>query len=126
MPFDYSRTDRVAELIKRDIALLIRDKIKDPRVGMVSIMDVEVTKDFRYAKVYFDTLQTELAQETQEGLNRASGFLRRELARGIKLRAIPSLTFIYDDTEARANELSSLIDRAVASDRAGNKKNNKT
>ncbi|MEE9351643.1 MAG: 30S ribosome-binding factor RbfA [Thiotrichaceae bacterium] len=117
MPFDYSRIDRISEQIKRELAQIIRDKVKDPRVGMVSIMDVKVAKDLKQAKVYFDTLQEDMAKESEEGLNRAAGFLRRELARNLSLRTTPELKFFYDDTEVKADALSILIDKAINSDR---------
>jgi len=116
MPYDYSRTDRIGEQIKRELALLIRNEVKDPRVGMVSILDVVVTKDLSQAKVYFDTIQQDKHQECLQGLNRAAGFLRGALSRTIQLRNTPSLLFIYDDTEQKANDLSILIDKAVLSD----------
>jgi ribosome-binding factor A len=116
MPYDYSRTDRIGEQIKRELALLIRNEVKDPRVGMVSILDVEVTKDLTQAKVYFDTIQQDKHDECQQGLNRAASFLRGALSRTIQLRNTPSLLFIYDDTEQKANDLSVLIDKAVQSD----------
>lgn len=112
----FSRTERVAEQIKRDLAVLIRDRIKDPRVGMVSIIDVEVSKDLNYAKVWFDVLMAEQGKDAEEALNHAAGFLRRELGRGLKLRVTPSLKFFYDDTQVRGNQMSALIDQAVASD----------
>ncbi len=116
MPYDYSRTDRIGEQIKRELSMLIRNEIKDPRVSMVSILDVEVTKDLSKAKVFFDALNQDEHEACAKGLNNASGFLRRELGRAIKLRNTPSLTFIYDDTEQRANDLSAMIDKAVSSD----------
>ncbi|CAA6801704.1 MAG: Ribosome-binding factor A [uncultured Thiotrichaceae bacterium] len=117
MPIDYARTDRISEQIKRVLAQLIRDKVKDPRIGMISILDVEVTKDLKMAKVYFDTFQTDKVDDSTIGLNRAAGFLRRELAKELSLRSTPSLQFLYDDTEIKANDLSALIDKAVASDK---------
>ena len=117
MPFDYSRTDRIAEQIKRELAQLIRDEVKDPRVGLVSLLDVQVSKDLKFAKIYFDTLQQDRAKEAEAGLNRAAGFLRSQLARNLSLRTTPELKFFYDDTEIRANELSNLIDQAVNSDK---------
>ncbi|RUM74446.1 MAG: 30S ribosome-binding factor RbfA [Sulfurovum sp.] len=117
MPYDYSRTDRIGEQIKRELAMLIRNEIKDPRVSMVSVLDVVVTKDLSQAKVYFDALNQDEHKACEKGLNSASGFLRRELGRAIKLRKTPSLTFIYDDTEQRANDLSQVIDQAVKSDK---------
>ena len=121
MPFDYSRTDRVSAQIKRNLSQIIRGKLKDPRVNMISILDVEISKDMNYAKVYFDTLDVEGVKECLEGLQRASGFLRRELGLTLTLRATPSLKFFYDDTERKANALSALIDKAVASDNTPSK-----
>lgn len=121
MPFDYARTDRISEQVKRVLAQLIRDKVKDPRIGMISILDVEVSKDLKMAKVYFDTFQTDKIEDSTVGLNRAAGFLRRELGKELNLRSTPSLQFIYDDTEVKANDLSALIDKAVASDKSPSK-----
>ncbi len=120
MPYDYSRTDRIGEQIKRELALLIRTEVKDPRVGMVSILDVVVTKDLTQAKVYFDTIEQNKREECQRGLTRAAGFLRSALSRTIQLRNTPALIFIYDDTEQKANELSVLIDKAILSDQKDN------
>mgnify|MGYP000601485258 CR=1 FL=1 len=117
MPNDFSRTDRIAEQIKRELSTLIRNHVKDPQIGMVAVLDVKVTKDLAHAKVFFDTMDAESSKESEQGLNRAAGFLRRELGRAVKLRATPSLKFIYDDTELKANTLSHLIDKAVASDK---------
>ncbi len=117
MPYDYSRTDRIGEQIKRELSMLIRNEIKDPRVSMVSILDVKVTKDLGKAKVFFDALNQDEHEACEKGLNNAAGFLRRELGRAIQLRNTPALTFIYDDTEQRANDLSVMIDKAVSSDK---------
>lgn len=116
-PHGFARTERVAEQLRRDLAILIRDRVKDPRVGMVTLLDVEVSKDFAHAKIWFDVLQPEHGQEIQEALNHAAGFLRRELGHLLKLRMTPALHFFYDDTQSRGSALSSLIDKAVASDR---------
>lgn len=113
----FARTDRVAEQIRRELAILIRDRVKDPRVGMVTLLDVEVSRDMAHAKVWFDALQAEHGAEAQESLNHAAGFLRRELGHVLKLRVTPTLHFFYDDTQSRGNALSALIDKAVASDR---------
>ncbi len=68
MPSDYSRTDRIGEQIKRELAMLIRNEIKDPRVGMVSVVDVQVSSDLKIAKVYFDILPMDAASEIREFL----------------------------------------------------------
>jgi ribosome-binding factor A len=112
----YSRSDRVSEQLQRDLAQLVRE-LKDPRLGMVTLLDVSVSKDLAHAKVWFDVLDLEQAKQAEEILNHAAGFLRHELGRGLKLRITPELKFFYDDTQRRGNELSAIIDQAVAADR---------
>lgn len=123
MPRDFSRTLRVAEQIQRDLAELLRLEVKDPRIGMVTLTDVEVTADYAHAKIFF-TLLGDAAQieAATEGLNRAAGFLRHELGRRIKLRSIPQLHFIYDESVERGVRLSQLIDAAVSGDSSAKKK----
>lgn len=120
MPRDFSRTDRVAEQIKRDLAELIRLEVKDPRVRMVTLTAVEVTSDYAHAKIYYTVLEGE-SKAVQQGLERASGFLRSQIAHAMKLRVTPQLHFIYDASVERGTHLSQLIDQAVASDRASHK-----
>jgi ribosome-binding factor A len=115
MPKDYARTDRIAEQIQRELAQLIRLEIKDPRVRMVTITGVEVTRDYSHAKVFYTTLDG-ANKALQEGLERAAGFLRSQLAHAMKLRVIPQLHFVFDTSVERGTRLSQLIDRAVASD----------
>lgn len=117
MQTTFSRSERVAAQLKRELAMLIRNEIKDPRVGMISILDVNLSKDLEHAKVWFDALDAEHGKDIEEALNHAAGFLRREVGRAMKLRAVPTLRFFYDDTQAKGNELSRLIEQAVASDR---------
>lgn len=119
MPRDFSRTERVGDQIQRELADLIRLEVKDPRVGMVTLAGVEVSRDLAHAKVWF-TVLGDAAQvaDTTEGLQRAAGFLRRELGRRMRLRTVPHLHFHYDDTQERGARLSALIDKAVAEDRA--------
>ncbi|WP_020559354.1 30S ribosome-binding factor RbfA [Thiofilum flexile] len=119
MQTSFSRSERVAAQLKRELALLIRNEVKDPRVsmGMVSILDVSLSKDLEHAKVWFDVLEAEQGKGIEEALNHAAGFLRREVGRAMQLRAVPTLRFFYDDTQAKGNELSRLIEQAVASDR---------
>ena len=114
MPRDHSRTLRIAEQIQRELAGLIRLELKDPRVGMVTLTDVEVTADYAHAKVFFTTLGTnDQIEAAGAGLNHAAGFLRHELGQRIKLRSIPQLHFIYDESVERGVRLSQLIDEAV-------------
>ena len=92
-------------------------EIKDPRVGMITITDVEVSADHQYAKVFFTVLTDELkAAQTGKALEHAAGFLRTQLACRMKLRTVPELQFKYDASVERGARLSRLIDSVVAGD----------
>lgn len=122
MPRDFSRTLRVAEQIQRELADLIRLEVKDPRVGMVTLTDVEVTADYAHAKVFFTIFgDSNQIEEAAAGLTHAAGFLRHELGRRIKLRSIPQLHFTYDESIERGIRLSQLIDQAVGAAGGGKK-----
>lgn len=118
----FSRKDRVNEQIRRELAELIRTELKDPRVGMISLTEVEVTPDYAHAKVYFSTLaEADNLQAVQTGLQNAAGFLRRELGRRIRIHTTPQLHFVYDQSLERGADLSRLIDEAAAlTERSGN------
>lgn len=115
MAKDFNRARRVGELVKRELASLIASELKDPRVGMVTITGVDVTKDLRQAKVYVACLGSEQETETSvRTLNNASGFLRRSLSQHVDLRVTPSLQFCYDSSIERGVAVSHLIDQVVA------------
>lgn len=103
---------RVADQIQRDLAELIRD-LKDPRIGMVTISNVEVTPDYAHAKVRFSLLVGDPAA-SEEGLNEAAGYLRNGLFKRLQIHTVPTLHFHFDRTTERAAELNALINRAVA------------
>jgi len=114
-----TRVDKVADLLKKEIALLIQSEVRDPRVGMASVTGVKVSKDLAHASVYVTLLGKSNAEEAQEGieaLNKASGFLRSMLAKEVSMRITPKLKFIYDDTLAKGQHMTSLIDEALARD----------
>ena len=120
MAQEYSRTQRVADQIQRELAALIQREVKDPRVGMATVSAVEVSRDLSHAKVFVTILN---GGEDQQGmtelvkaLNNASGFLRSQLGQRMKLRIVPTLRFHFDDSLSRGNYLSNLIDQARASD----------
>lgn len=117
MPKEFSRTRRVGEQIQRELADLIRTEVKDPRVGMVTINAVDVSKDLGHAKVFITVMNEEQRQQTLDGLQRAAGFLRSELGRRMFIRSVPQLHFHYDESVSRGAHLSSLIDQAIADDR---------
>lgn len=116
-PKDFSRSERLASQIQRELAALVQTGIKDPGLGMPSILEVEVSKDLAHARVFFSVLNAEDAENCLQALNRAGGFLQREIGKRLKARITPKLTFIYDDTDIRGRELADLIDSAVARDR---------
>jgi len=115
MAKDYARTDRIAEQIQRELAQLIRLEVKDPRVRKVTLTGVEVTNDHAHAKVFYTSLDGN-SPELLQGLERAAGYLRSQLAKAMKLRITPQLHFLYDASIERGAHLSQLIDKAVASD----------
>jgi len=111
----FSRKDRVCEQIRRELAELLRTEVKDPRVGMISITEVEVTADYAHAKVFFSTLaDSEHLPEVMTGLQKSSGFLRRELGKRIRIHMTPQLHFVFDQSLERGAELDRLIQQAVA------------
>ena len=111
----FSRKDRVSEQVRRELSELISKELKDPRVGMISITDVEVTADYAHAKVFFSTLAgSENLAEVMTGLQKASGFLRRELGKRIRIHMTPQLHFVFDQSLERGADLSKLIQEAVA------------
>ncbi len=123
MAKDYSRAQRIGDQIQRELAQLIRTEVKDPRLGgLVTVTAVDVSRDASHAKVFV----TVMGAEPQEGsdpiaqslkvLNDASGFLRMQLGRAMKLRSVPHLRFHYDESIARGAQLSALIERAVTED----------
>ncbi len=122
MPREFSRTVRVSEQLRRELAVLIQQEVKDPRLGgMVTVADVEVSSDLAHARVYITVLDDEAddegrAAETVALLNRAAGFLRRELGRRVVLRTIPRLRFFYDRSISRGADLNALIEKALHED----------
>lgn len=114
MPREFSRASRLAEQIQRDLSELIRTELKDPRVTLVTITGVEVSRDLSHAKVYV----TSLAQQSGSGeylraLQHAGGFLRNRLAHVLNTRTVPELHFVHDVSVERGIRLSQLIDEAV-------------
>lgn len=117
MPKEYKRTDRVAELIQRELAMLILKEVRDPTLGPVTVTLVKVASDLSFAKVYITQLTDDKPiEQTLKTLNKMAGFLRFRLANTIDLRVVPHLKFIYDASISQGNHLASLIDKAVAED----------
>lgn len=106
-----NRIGRINEEVQRELSALLRE-VKDPRVGgLISITNVEVTSDLRYAKVFISVLESDKAQDTLKGLKSASGYLRRELGMRLKLRHTPQLQFVLDDSIAYGAHIFDLLSK---------------
>ncbi len=106
------RSERVADLIKMEIADILIKKIKDPRVGFVTVTGVDVTDDLRYAKVYISVMEDEVTRKkTLAGLNSASSFIRSELGRRLVMRRIPELAFKIDNSLEQAAHIFEVLDK---------------
>ncbi|EIK43471.1 ribosome-binding factor A [Cellvibrio sp. BR] len=119
MPREFTRSDRVSDAIQRILAQVIRSEIRDPRIGMVNINEVTVTRDMAYAKVYVTFVGVDDEKDSITAasiLNKASGFLRTFIARELSMRTVPKLQFIYDKTSVKGQALSTLIERALKED----------
>jgi ribosome-binding factor A len=107
---------RVADQIQRDLSEIIAFELKDPRVGMITITEVQVTPDYAHAKVYFTLLKDskEEIKQTVEALAKAAGFLRNQLGKRLHIHTLPQLHFLHDMSTARGMQMSALIDQANA------------
>jgi ribosome-binding factor A len=120
MAKEYSRTQRIGDQMQRELAELIRREVKDPRVGLVTITAVDVSRDLGHAKVFITVMgqdDTDAVPQTLKALNSAASFLRLHLGRAMQLRSVPQLHFHFDESVSRGVHLSALIERAVAEDR---------
>lgn len=120
MAKEYSRTQRVADYLQRELGVLIQHEVRDPRVGMVSITGVTVSRDMGHARVYYTALDRESsdeAKETTEALNKACGFLRSQLSKDSSMRSVPQLRFYFDTSVGQGRHLEDLIRRAADADR---------
>jgi ribosome-binding factor A len=112
------RAQRVADQIQREVADLIANNVKDPRVGRVTLTEVDVSPDLSHATIRFTHLAgKEHAAEAVQALARTAGYLRSELSHRLDLYSVPQLHFVYDDSIESGMRLSQLIDDAVAADK---------
>jgi ribosome-binding factor A len=119
MPREFPRTRRVGEQIQRELAGVLHEELKDPRLGMISVSGVEVSRDLAHARVYISVLGgEETVSETLKVLNKAAGFLRHQLGQRMRLRVIPQLRFLYDESLAEGARMDALIAAAVAGKRS--------
>ncbi len=114
MPRSSGRAQKVGDQIQRELSEIIHRELRDPRVGLVTLTAVDVSADCAYATVYFTCLDQAHVPVAVEGLQRATGFLRAQLGKRIKIWTTPELRFVYDESVERGDRLSRLIDRANA------------
>jgi ribosome-binding factor A len=120
MAKEYARTQRVADYLQRELAALIQREVRDPRVGMVSITGVDVSRDLGHARVYYTVMGSDSSDDASEStaaLNNAAGFLRSQLSRDSSMRSVPQLRFYFDSSVGRGRDLEDLIRRAADADR---------
>jgi len=110
------RNLRVADQIQKDLSEILTFELKDPRVGLVTITEVQVTPDYAYAKIFFTTLNdtAEAIKETLQWLEKANGFIRSQLSRRLHIHTLPQLRFEYDQSVVRGMALYDLINQANA------------
>jgi len=115
----YSRTQRIGDQIQRELAQMIPQEVKDPRLGFVTITAVDVSRDVGHAKVFITVMgenDEDKIKQNVRVLNDAAGYLRMLLGKAMKLRSVPQLHFHYDESITRGVRLSALIERAVSED----------
>ncbi|NOQ90226.1 MAG: 30S ribosome-binding factor RbfA [Gammaproteobacteria bacterium] len=124
MPREFLRSDRMAEQLRRELAEIIQDEIKDPRVGFLSFTEVRMSRDLSHAVVYCSVLDAQQLHESIEVLNRAAGFIRKSIGRRIRARIVPTLKFVADESVIRGAAMDELISEAIQNDeKRGDKKN---
>jgi ribosome-binding factor A len=117
MPREFNRSERVAGQIRRELAKVIQQDLKDPEVGFISLSDVEVTRDLAHAKVFITVFETDKAASTMAALKRAAGYLRNRLGQEMRIRSVPLLHFHHDSSVETGQRMDGIIEAAVASDR---------
>ncbi|MFK7828541.1 MAG: 30S ribosome-binding factor RbfA [Congregibacter sp.] len=119
MAREFSRKERVGDYLQRELALTIQRELRDPRLGMVSITAVEVSRDLSHARVFVTLLgcdSEEDAKPSMSVLNKAAGFLRSALAKHASMRSVPRLRFMFDSSIGRGRDLEALIQKAAHAD----------
>lgn len=121
MAREFKRADRVAQEIQKEIAVILQCEVKDPRIGMVTVSDVEVSRDLAYAKVFvtflFDS-NPEHIKDAMKGLEKASPYIRTMLGKAMRLRIVPEIRFYYDNTLVEGMRMSNLVSSVIREDEA--------
>ncbi|MCK4739134.1 MAG: 30S ribosome-binding factor RbfA [Deltaproteobacteria bacterium] len=108
---NFNRTGRVGDLLRAEVAsMILHQEIKDPRIGFVTITNVLMSKDLKHARIFFSMLGSEKeVKDSMEGLNSASGFVRRALAKRLRLKNIPSVRFEFDETLEYSSHIEEVL-----------------
>ena len=110
MNMHYKRSDRIAALIKEEVGQMLLVNMKDPDVGNITVTNVEMTDDLRYAKIYYSVLGDEEKVElAKKALVRSRGFVRSEIGKRIKIRFTPEISLVHDTTAAYADHIEQLL-----------------
>lgn len=115
------RPERIAEQIKEEVSLIVAGDLEDPRVGFVTVTDARVSPDLRHAKIFVTVMGTkQQADEAVQALNHAAGFVRHQLGAALRIKRIPDLRFVYDDTSETAARIEELLSQEVEKAKARN------
>ncbi len=118
MAFQFTRTDRINEEVRREVDRIIRDDVDDPRVtGTYSITHADVTRDLRYAKIYVSVLEPELREPLIGALKRAAGFIRHSMGKRVQMHYTPELLFELDTNIEYGARMANLIDEVIAKEK---------
>ncbi|ABN73742.1 30S ribosome-binding factor RbfA [Actinobacillus pleuropneumoniae] len=124
MSREFKRSDRVAQELQKEIAVILQREVKDPRIGMVTVSDVEVSRDLAYAKIFvtflFDNDQS-VIEQGMKGLEKASPYIRSLVGKAMRLRIVPELRFIYDQSLVEGMRMSNLVSNVIKNDEAKHK-----
>ncbi|MCG9721958.1 30S ribosome-binding factor RbfA [Shewanella sp. Isolate7] len=120
MAREFSRTRRIAQQLQQELAQVLQRDIKDPRIGMVTVNDVDVSRDLNYAKVYVTFFEEDKAvvEEKLAALEAAAGYVRSLVAGRMKLRVMPEIRFIYDASLIEGMRMSNLVSQVIIKDKA--------
>ena len=124
MSREFKRSDRVAQELKKEVAVILQREVKDPRIGMVTVSDVEVSRDLAYAKIFVTFLfnnDQEAISQGMKGLEKASPYIRTLVGKAMRLRIVPELRFIYDESLVEGMRMSNLVSNVIREDEAKHK-----
>ncbi|WP_386690079.1 30S ribosome-binding factor RbfA [Lonepinella sp. MS14437] len=119
MSKDFKRSDRVAQELQKEVAIILQREVKDPRIGMVTVSDVEVSRDLAYAKIFvtflFDHDESAIEQG-MKGLEKAAPYIRSLVGKAMRLRIVPELHFVYDQSLVEGMRMSNLVTDVIRKD----------